>query len=83
LVPGSRKLISIFYSLADLEAFKGSDVAVQNECGINAKVLLILASNIIVGFESLGTHSLKALGTFRPSYCNAQSESDSRQSVGS
>jgi hypothetical protein len=41
----------MFYSLTGLEAFNGSDVAMQKECGMKAKLLLILASKIIVVFE--------------------------------
>jgi hypothetical protein len=80
LVPCPTELMTVFYSLTGLEAFNGSDVAMQNECGMNAKLLLALASKIIVGSDSHGTHDYNSpsnsSGDLRTPYCNAQSESE-------
>jgi hypothetical protein len=56
LGPSPTELMAMFYSLTGLEAFNGSDIAMQNECGMNAKLLLALSSKIIVCPKSHGTH---------------------------
>jgi hypothetical protein len=52
----------------------------QNECGMNPKSLLALASKIIVGSSptrlTIIFHRLTALETFGARSCNAQSESE-------